>query len=829
MGADATIRANSDKIKIDKAGVAMPAAASTPAAPVASAASAPPAAAASQHLREAARDYVRRLDRAVNNLWHLGRNIVVGWSPRAEGVDVLAVPQYMLLSLTERHDELLARSHRLSPERLAEVARFFRVKPTPINLLPPKGMEAFVDEAIGSVVRRYSVTKSDHRAAILFDIVGFSLRSPLEQVTLLNSLAYSINVAHSMAMSRNLRIDLGRTTTGDGFYVWNRDDGISADLNLFYLMMLTLADNALARAQGGARTTPALRTSYHVGSHYEYYQAEGLNPAISGFIVGDLTIELARMIGKAMAGQVLIGNFTRPDAEGATSGGKGGMRTVSTPAFIARAQEQLDQLADIPLAGERVSAIKVYLTGARVSRDRFTIRKYRIADKHGLHRDVFNAKVNIYRGAADALYLGLENKELDRFDAEQGDYVPGMIAEDRPKSPRAGRVDMSKITRVEIHEFTYTATGVAPDASGFNLVYKPGARTPLSRYAITIDSSDGARGEYAVQWGGSPIALAQTRMLAPHLLGRDAMQRELIYDDFKRALRQYDHMGFGPIDICLWDLAGKAFGASIATLIGGFRTRLAAYASTLHGDRAGGLSSPQAYVEFAQRCLQIGYRGFKVHGWCAGNVAEEAATIRALGHAVGDRMALMVDPACELRTFADALAVGRACDDAGFFWYEDPFRDSGVSQYAHRKLRQMIRTPLLITEHVRGLEPKADFILAEATDLVRVDPEYDLGITGALKIAHLAEAFGLDAEVHASGPAHRLLMAGLRNTNFYELALVHPNCANPLAPVYASDYRDDLDSVGEDGCVPVPNGPGLGVTYDWEFIARHRTAHHVIA
>ncbi len=49
-------------------------------------------------------------------------------------------------------------------------------------------------------------------------------------------------------------------------------------------------------------------------------------------------------------------------------------------------------------------------------------------------------------------------------------------------------------------------------------------------------------------------------------------------------------------------------------------------------------------------------------------------------------MMLMLDPACELRTFADALYVGRACDDGGYFWYEDPFRDGGVSQHAHRKL-----------------------------------------------------------------------------------------------------------------------------------------------
>ncbi len=171
-------------------------------------------------------------------------------------------------------------------------------------------------------------------------------------------------------------------------------------------------------------------------------------------------------------------------------------------------------------------------------------------------------------------------------------------------------------------------------------------------------------------------------------------------------------------------------------------------------------------------------------------------SVRLLGERVGDRMTLMLDPACQLRTFADAVTVGRACDDAGFAWYEDPFRDTGVSAFAHKRLREAIRTPLLMTEHVRGIEPKADFIIAGGTDLLRADPEYDLGITGALKIAHLAEALGTDVEIHACGPAHRHLMAGLRNSRFYEVALVGPKSQNPLPPVYASDYGDNLDDVG---------------------------------
>src|SRR4029079_12328356 len=153
------------------------------------------------------------------------------------------------------------------------------------------------------------------------------------------------------------------------------------------------------------------------------------------------------------------------------------------------------------------------------------------------------------------------------------------------------------------------------DRSGFNMVFQPGTRLNLSKYAVVVEADDGSRGEYVTLWGGTKMALGQTLSLAPHLLGRDPHQRELIYDDCKRALRQYDHMGVGCIDIALWGLAGKQLGAPIWKLLGGWRTRLPAYASSYHGDRNGGLSSAGAYVDFAQSCPAMAYRGIQKHVW----------------------------------------------------------------------------------------------------------------------------------------------------------------------------------------------------------------------
>jgi L-alanine-DL-glutamate epimerase-like enolase superfamily enzyme len=390
---------------------------------------------------------------------------------------------------------------------------------------------------------------------------------------------------------------------------------------------------------------------------------------------------------------------------------------------------------------------------------------------------------------------------------------------------------MSTIERVEVHEFKFEVKdlGVVSQAVGVaNIAYVKGSKLPVFRYGVVILTDDGLRGEYVTHWVATKASLAQTLMLAPQLVGRDPEEREEIYDDFKRELRHYDHMGHGPLDIALWDLAGKKYGVSVSSLLGGFRKRLKAYVSTYHAqEEGGGLDSPQAFSDFADHCKELGYEGFKIHGWNNGDARREAKNVLSLRQRVGEEMSLMIDPACQLRTFGDALYVGRACDEAGYFWYEDPYRDSAVSAFSHRRLREMIKTPILVTEHVRGVEQKANFVLAGGCDMIHADPEFDMGITGCMKIAHFAEALGIDLQIHAAGPAQRACMSAIRNTHFYELALVGPGMPNAVPPVYVCGYSDQLEDVAEDGCFPVPLGPGLGVQYDWDFIARQRTGEHV--
>jgi hypothetical protein len=241
---------------------------------------------------------------------------------------------------------------------------------------------------------------------LLFDIVEFSLYTPFEQASQLNSLSYSLNSAYNKLAARGIDIDFARTTTGDGYYIWNRSLGKTANRDLFYFMLLVVADNAVARAASKGNTVPRIRTAYHVGGHYELYQAEGVNPSVFSYIVGDVTIELARMIDLARAGQILVGDFEAEPLDETLAG-----RHIASPGFVAACDRGLAMVTGLQLSGKTVESMSCQLSQHRGNDGQLVPRRYRIVDKHGLSRHAYNLEVDM-EVADTHLHLGLSHQDL---------------------------------------------------------------------------------------------------------------------------------------------------------------------------------------------------------------------------------------------------------------------------------------------------------------------------------------------------------------------------------------------------------------------------------
>jgi hypothetical protein len=365
------------------------------------------------------RDELIGLDNRLFALWNLGDNVLLGWTRGAGELLFLSVRHYAIPEAVHgagKRDaasfinDVLAGPKHLTPAKFKRVCRAFKAKPEAVRVSARIGGERLVG-LISAMVRAYGVSLVRNRAVMLLDVVEFSVRSPLDQMAMLNSLAYSVNSGYGQLLSKDIRIDFARTTTGDGFYIWNRATTPDANAELYKLMMMILADNAVAHLKARSTWVPKLRAGFHVGDHYEFHQVEGLNPTQFSYIVGQVTVDLARMVERALPGQILLGDF-------------GTQQRQHTTGFVENTAATLDQLNGLDISGGRIKNIRCYLTGDAVSGGRFLVNRYHLRDKHGTTRTVYNAKLNIHRGEAEPIFLGMRSEDLRGFTASKVESPP---------------------------------------------------------------------------------------------------------------------------------------------------------------------------------------------------------------------------------------------------------------------------------------------------------------------------------------------------------------------------------------------------------------------
>src|SRR3954452_12867718 len=309
---------------------------------------------------------------------------------------------------------------------------------------------------------------------------------------------------------------------------------------------------------------------------------------------------------------------------------------------------------------------------------------------------------------------------------------------------------------------------------------------------LRVVTDDGAEGVALLPRASGGVVLedAVERLLRDELTGADTLQREWLWHRMWEIDRREELPIYllGVVDTALWDLAGRAAGEPVWRLLGGFRDAIPAYASTAT------FASVEEFLDVATQCLELGYPAIKLHAW--GDAREDARLCLALREHVGDDVPLMYDGSAGF-DLPDAVYLGHALGDAGYLWYEEPMREFSVTAY--RWLAERVRVPLCVAETSDGAHmDTADFIAAGTAAYVRTSAELRGGITGAMRIAHLADAFRLRAEVHGPGLNSRHLCMAIANTTYYESLVT----STPVAP----------DPVVDDhGLVHAPQAPGIGL------------------
>lgn len=295
--------------------------------------------------------------------------------------------------------------------------------------------------------------------------------------------------------------------------------------------------------------------------------------------------------------------------------------------------------------------------------------------------------------------------------------------------------------------------------------------------------------------------------ILPVVLGRDPHDREAIWHEFWNMDR---HLCFfpvylpGPIDAALWELAALEASLPLHRYIGSYRTSLPVYASGLFHETA------DEYVAEAKRYAADGIRAYKGHP--CGPWRKDMEIHAALRDGVGPDVALFSDPVGEY-ALDEAIRVGRHLETLGYVWLEEPFRDFELTKY--RKLCDALDLPIAATETTRGAHwGVAQAIALGGLDIVRADVSWKNGVTGTLKIAHLAEAFGINCEIHTTTMAlmdlaNLHVSCAIRNCEYFEYFVPEENFRFPLKTPLA---------VSADGRIEAPEKPGIGGDIDWDAI-----------
>ncbi len=304
--------------------------------------------------------------------------------------------------------------------------------------------------------------------------------------------------------------------------------------------------------------------------------------------------------------------------------------------------------------------------------------------------------------------------------------------------------------------------------------------------------------------------------IAPVIMGRDPHDREAIWQELWNVDR---HLTFfpvylpGPIDVALWDICAKEAGLPLYKYIGAYRNSLPVYASgNFHG-------TIQEYVDEALYYKSKGIPAYKAHP--AGPVDFDLELHQKLRDAVGEDYILMSDPVAEY-TMGDAVRVGRQLEKLNYKWLEEPFRDFEL--YKYTELCRTLDIPIAATETTRGAHwGVAQAIAQRAADIVRADVSWKDGITGTLKIAHMAEGFGINCEIHTT------------TMNYMDMVNVHVSCAIRNCEYFEYFVPEENYQLPMKGAMPiregriyVPDKPGVGMELDWDLIQSSCRSHRIL-
>ena len=360
-----------------------------------------------------------------------------------------------------------------------------------------------------------------------------------------------------------------------------------------------------------------------------------------------------------------------------------------------------------------------------------------------------------------------------------------------------------------------------------------GRLTHFDMTLVVVTTEDGRQGfgeaKAAVGSAGvcASIVACVKHELKPALVGKDARNITRIWEELYNGTRDHYALARGRkfpilgrrgltisaisgVDTALWDLKGKTLNVPVVELLGGpCRDEMPAYASGGWADADGIGKQLQGYVS-------KGFTGVKMRvGVMDETVEKSIARVKAAREALGPGIKIMAD-AHGTYSVPEAKRFCRGVEDSNLYWFEEPVNSDNPEGTA--EVRASTATPIALGESEFTCFDIRDLITHRALDVVQPDAAIIGGISEAMRVGHLAQAWQLELAPHCWGSAISF-RAGV------SIAFASPSATIIEFSLGGNPMMYDLVQENietQNGMIPAPTEPGLGLTPNWDFVKEYR-------
>ncbi len=353
---------------------------------------------------------------------------------------------------------------------------------------------------------------------------------------------------------------------------------------------------------------------------------------------------------------------------------------------------------------------------------------------------------------------------------------------------------------------------------------------------VRVETEDGpighgeAKASVGSQGNNAAVAALINDELGPAIIGEDARAIRRLWETGYNGARTHHALsrgrsfpvlsrrGFhisaiGAIDMALWDILGRSMGQPVHRLLGGkCRDSLPAYAS------GGWAPADKIGEQLEGYTQQGGFRAVKMRvGAGDGDLMTSVRRVEAARKHLGEEIDIMAD-AHGTYSVREAIRFARAVEACRLAWFEEPVTADNKRGYG--EVRAATAVPISAGESEFTRHDFQELIDHAAVDIFQPDLAICGGITEAQRIAALAETHQIAIAAHLWGGALNF-SAGLQMMAVSPASIIveYSLGANPML----HDLVEERFPV-VDGMVEIPDRPGLGVTINEDFVARHRVS-----